>query len=76
MRRIMERGVSITKPNVIQSNSTIHIKNLGAFCDIMCESNAPLVAVTLTESVCGLNRMRTRSIRHFRIEPLAIALHP
>lgn len=32
------------------------------------ESNAPLVAVTLTEFVCGLNRMRTRSIRHFWIE--------
>ena len=31
------------------------------------ESNAPLVAVTLTEFVCGLNRMRTRSIRHFWI---------
>ena len=31
------------------------------------ESNAPLVAITLTEFVYGLNRMRTRSIRHFWI---------
>jgi hypothetical protein len=39
----------------------------------MCpESNAPLVAVTLTEFVCGLNQMRTRSIRHFWIVHLLL----
>jgi hypothetical protein len=36
------------------------------------ESNAPLVAVTLTEFACGLNRMRTRSIRHFWIGNLVV----
>jgi hypothetical protein len=38
------------------------------------ESNAPLVAVTLTEFVCGLNRMHTRSIRHFWIVLLSLLI--
>jgi hypothetical protein len=41
------------------------------------KSNAPLVAITLTEFVCGLNRMRTHSIRHFWIDlyvAIAIAI--
>jgi ribonuclease HI len=40
----------------------------------MCESNAPLVAITLTEFVCGLNRLRTRSIRHFWIDTTIAAM--
>jgi hypothetical protein len=35
MMRIIERGVSITKPNIIQSNSTIHIK-IWAHSAILC----------------------------------------
>lgn len=52
---------------------TVCCVKIWAYSAILCvnrmrpESNAPLVAVTLTEFVCGLNRMRTRSIRHFWI---------